>query len=81
MKNIIEGAMVLIATAGVIGGIWNRIKANKGIGMRFIQYLGVTLVLPSIVVLSLEDRISQEMTGAIFVAVVGGLLASVGTDE
>jgi len=81
MKNIVEGTMLIIATAGVIGGIWNRIKLVKGIGVRFIQYLGVTLVLPVIAVLSLEDRISQEMTGAIFIAVVGGLLASVGKDE
>jgi hypothetical protein len=81
MKNIVEGTMLIIAIAGVIGGIWNRIKLVKGIGVRFIQYLGVTLVLPVIAVLSLEDRISQEMTGGIFIAVVGGLLASVGKDE
>ena len=80
-KSVVEYIMIAIALVGTVGGICNRIRTNKGIGMRFIQYLGVTLVLPVIAVLSLEDRISQEMTGAIFIAVVGGLLASVGTDE
>ena len=42
MKNIVEGTMLLLAVAGIIGGIWNRLKVTRGIGARFIQYLGLT---------------------------------------
>jgi hypothetical protein len=81
MKAIVEAAMLVIAIVGTIGGIWNRIKLQKGIGIRFIQYLGLTVLVPTIVVLSIEDRISQEMTGAIAAAAVGGVLAGLGKEE
>lgn len=81
MKAVVEGVMLVIAVAGLGGGIWNRIQLKKGIGVRFIQYLGMTVLLPVIVILSLENRISQEMTGAIAIATVGGVLASIGKDE
>jgi hypothetical protein len=78
MKNVIEGGMLLIAAVGLIAGIWNRIQTKKGIGVRFIQYLGLTVMVPTITILSLQERISQEMTGAIAAAAVGGVLASIG---
>ena len=81
MKNLVEGALLLIVLAGAIGGVWNRIKLGKGIGLRFIQYLGLTVLVPIIVILSLEGRISQEMTGAIAAAAVGAVLVGMGKDE
>jgi len=41
----------------------------------------MTVLVPVIVILSLENRISQEMTGAIAIAVVGGVLGAMGKDE
>ena len=73
--------MLLIAVIGTVGGIWNRLTEHKGIGVRFLQYLGLTVLLPIIAILSLECRISEEMTGAIAAAAVGGALASIGKDE
>ena len=81
VKNVVVLSLVVIAAVGVIGGICNRIKTSKGIGLRFIQYLGLTVLVPIIVLLSLEDRISQEMTGAIFAAAVGGVLAGIGKNN
>jgi hypothetical protein len=81
MKNIIEGTMLVIAAVGAIAGIYNRIKLDKGIGIRFIQYLGLTVLVPIIAILSLEGRISQEMTGAVAATAVGAVLAGIGKDE
>ena len=81
MKNLLEGVLLVIAVAGAIGGVWNRLKIGKGIGLRFIQYLVLTVLVPVIVILSLEGRISQEMTGAIAAAAVGAVLAGIGKDE
>ncbi len=81
MKNIVEGAMLVIAMVGAIAGVINRIKLNRGIGIRFIQYLGLTVLVPTIAILSLEGRISQEMTGAVAATAVGAVLAGVGKDE
>jgi hypothetical protein len=70
-----------IAVVGMVGGIWNRIKTAKGIGVRSLQFLGLTVLVPVVVILSLEDRISQEMTGAVAATAVGGILAGRGKDE
>lgn len=80
-EQIVEYVLLAIAVIGAGGGIWNRIKLNKGIGLRFIQYLGLIVLLPLIGVLSLEGRISQEITGAIAAAAVGAVLAGIGKDE
>src|SRR6266700_3927881 len=69
MKNIVEGVLLVIMLAGAIGGVWNRLKLGNGLGLRFI------------LILSLEGRISQEMTGAIAAAAVGAVLAGSGKDE
>lgn len=73
--------MLLVAVVGIGGGVANRIKLNKGIGIRFIQYLGLTVILPIITILSLEGRISQEMTGAVAATAIGAVLAGIGRDE
>ena len=44
-------------------------------------YLGLTVLVPIIAILSLEARITQEMTGAIAAAAVGGVLSGIGKDE
>ncbi len=80
-KSIVEIAMLVIAVICAIGGVWNRIKVKKGIGVRFIQYLGLTVPVPIISILALEGRISQEMMGAIAAAAVGGILTGLGRDE
>jgi hypothetical protein len=81
MKNAVEVSLIVVAVAGAIGGIWNRIQLNKGIGVRFIQYLGLTVLVPIIAILSLEGRVSQEMTGAVAATAVGAVLAGIGKDE
>jgi phosphate starvation-inducible membrane PsiE len=81
MKNVVEGVLLFVMVVGAIGGIVNRLKLKKGVGLRFIQYLGLVVLVPMVGVLTLENRISQEMTGAIAAAAVGGLLAGIGKDE
>jgi hypothetical protein len=80
-EEVVEYVLLAIALIGASGGILNRIKTQKGIGLRFIQYLGIVVLLPLIGVLSLEGRISQEITGAIAAAAVGAVLAGVGKSE
>ena len=81
MKDAVEITLLAIAVICAVGGVWNRIQLERGIGLRFIQYIGLTVMLPIIAILSLEGRISQEMTGAIAAAAVGGVLAGFGKDE
>jgi hypothetical protein len=59
-KCITEAGLLLIAIVGGVGGVWNRIALKKGIGFRFIQYLGLTVLLPVVALLSLEGRIVKR---------------------
>jgi hypothetical protein len=81
MKNVVEGTLLAIAVAGTVGGVWNRLHLKLGIGIRFLQYIGLTVLVPIISILSLENRISQEMTGAVAATAVGAVLAGIGKDE
>jgi len=68
MRSVVELALLGIAVACAVGRVWNQIKFGKGIGLRFIQYIGLTVLVPFVAILSLEHRISPEMTGAIAAA-------------
>jgi len=45
-KEFVELGMLLVVIVGFVGGIWNRIKLSKGIGLRFIQYFGLVVIIP-----------------------------------
>lgn len=78
MKNVIESVLLAVVVLAIVGGIWNRLKLSKGIGVRFIQYLALTVLVPVIAILSLEGRISIEMTGAVAATAIGAVLAGLG---
>jgi hypothetical protein len=80
-RLVVELMLLATALIGMAGGVWNRLKLGKGIGVRFLQYLGLVVLMPVIAILAIEHRISQEMTGAVAMAAVAGVLASVGRDE
>lgn len=81
MKDWVE--IVLAATmTGTLGGIlYERVKKNKGIGVRVIQFLAVGFLIPAVVILALEARLSTDSTAGILGAIVGYVLSGIGKDE
>lgn len=77
----IEVAMAVIMAGGLIGVFIDRCKQEKGIGLRIIQFLALVLVIPAIVILSLEEKLSNETTGALLGTVLGFVLSGIGKDE
>jgi len=41
----------------LVGGLWNRIKGDKGIGWQFIRFVVLTISLPIIAVTSLNNAL------------------------
>lgn len=74
----VDGGLIVIMAIGVVGLIVTRIKRDSGIGSRAIQFVGVCLVIPSVVILALEDKVSKENVGTILGAVIGYVLAGIG---
>ena len=72
--QIIAAITMLLGVAGVI---LNRQKVKRGLGVRSIQFTAVILVIPTILILSLEEVISGEIVGTLLGALIGYLLSSI----
>jgi hypothetical protein len=56
--SIILASAVPLALAG---GLWQRIKANKGIGWQFIRFIAVATGMPIAGVLALNNLLTSEV--------------------
>ena len=81
IKHVIEAVSLLIMVVGVAGIFIERIWRNRGIGVRVIQFLTVILVVPTILILSLEDVLNTQTTATLLGAVMGYILSGIGKDE
>ncbi len=77
----IEAVACLIMLGGVIGILWERRQTNRGIGVRVIQLATVFLVLPTILILALEQILETQTTAALLGTIVGYVLSGIGKDE
>ena len=68
---VIEVAAAAVMVLGVGGAVYNRIKLNKGIGVRVIQFAGVVILPPLILILALEGILQGSVVGALVGALVG----------
>jgi len=50
---------------GIVGTLYHRVRLEFGIGNRAIQLVGICLVVPTVLILGLEDKISKENMGTI----------------
>ena len=80
IRSIIEIGLAVLMAIGLIGiliRIFYRDKQEKpGITARTIQFLGLTFLIPAILILGLEQILSGETIAALVGAIVGYLLSS-----
>ena len=82
MSNIyLDAAAVIVMAIGIIGIFINRWCLERSIGVRIIQFLSVTLVVPVVFILALEGILASETVGTLLGAVVGYTLSGIGKDE
>jgi hypothetical protein len=77
MKEWIEIILVGIMFLGLIGIFHNRIKLKKGIGVRVIQFTTILLLLPTILILALEELLNLDVVATLLGAIVGYVLAGI----
>lgn len=75
-----EIAMAVIMVGGVVGVFVHMRKHGKGIGPGIIQFLALVLIIPAICILTLEGRLSNATTGALFGTVLGFILGGLVRD-
>jgi hypothetical protein len=59
----LDGFLILVMLVGIVGTLYHRIHGEYGIGDRAIQFVGICLVIPTVLILGLEDKISRENMG------------------
>jgi hypothetical protein len=66
--EVIAAATVPIAFVAVV---WHRTSREMGMGYRSLQFLAIGVVLPVVLILGLEEKLSGEAIAAL----VGGVVA------
>src|SRR5713226_5475696 len=74
----LDAFLILVMLVGIIGTLIHRIKGGYGIGDRAIQFVGICLVIPTVLILGLEDKISKENMGTILGTIIGYVLSGIG---
>ena len=80
-KGIIELLAAGIMVAGLVGIFIERLITKRGIGVRVIQFLAVTLIIPAILILSLEGVLEAQASATLLGTIVGYVLSGIGKDE
>lgn len=81
VRVVVELVVAALMVVGIVGLLLNRVKFNKGIGVRSIQFACVTLIIPAIIILGLENVLRSETIGTLFGAIVGYVLSGIAIDE
>lgn len=81
MEDVIEVLAIIVMLVGLIGIMIDRIFFKKGISVRVIQLIAVIFIIPTILILSIEDFFDSDVVGVLLGAIVGFILSGVGRDE
>jgi hypothetical protein len=77
----LDAALVGLMVIGIVGTLYHRIRMEFGIGDRAIQLVGLCLIIPAVLILSLESKIQGETLGTIFGAIIGYALSGIGNPD
>jgi hypothetical protein len=77
-KDWVELVAATAIPIGIIAVAWNRIATNKGLSVRAIQFLCLSIFVPLILILGLERILDGSAIGALLGALIGYLFANIG---
>ena len=80
MSILISGVLALSVLAVIIGGLWNRIAAQKGIGWQFIRFNVIAISLPICGLLALNNALTGE-AATIIAGAMGYAFGKTGEQE
>ena len=74
-KTVVEVLAILMSALGICGLLYHRLKSQRSIGARAIQFAAVVLLIPAILILSLENKLDPQSLGTLIGAIAGILLS------
>lgn len=60
--------LALVPIVVVVGGLWNRTKLGKGIGWQFIRFTVISVSVPLVAILALNNALTGEASTIIAAA-------------
>lgn len=72
---------LIIIGIAVLGGIINRVVTKKGIGLRFCQFLAISMGIPTIIMLAFADKLEKEVVASLIGTIIGFFVSRTGKDE
>lgn len=72
--EILLGTAIALAPMSIVV---NRVLTKKGLGVRSIQFLAVSTIVPSLILLAMRGLMQGETVAAILSATIGYLLAQI----
>jgi len=76
-RDIVELLVAGTMPIGLAAIMWQRISTKTGIGVRVIQFVGVVLGLPAIILLGFEKVLEGQTVAALIAGVLGYLLSGI----
>ncbi|HEV2738715.1 MAG TPA: hypothetical protein VGU66_09065 [Candidatus Elarobacter sp.] len=76
-RGWVEIILALTIFVTVVLTLVSRIRTGKGLGVRAIQFLAVTIGIPVIVILALEKVVDGAVVGTLLGGVFGYLLSNI----
>ena len=73
--EIIAAAVIPVAVVGVVV---ERIIIKRGPGVRTIQFIGISVISPLVLILALEGLLEKSAIAALLGALVGYLFSNIG---
>ena len=80
-ENLVIIILSVSMALAITGVILERILSKKGIGVRVIQFLAASLLIPGATILGIKKLLSSEAIATLFGAIAGYILASIGKEE
>ncbi len=77
----LNSGCLIIMGIGALGGIVHRIVTKKGIGLRFCQFLAISMGIPAIIMLAFADKLEKQAIASLIGAVIGFFISKTGKDE
>jgi hypothetical protein len=77
----LDGCLVALMAVGLVGTLYHRIRLELGLGDRAIQLVGICLVIPTVLILGLEDKVSRETMGTVLGAIIGYVLSGISSRD
>jgi len=56
----VSGILAISVVVVIVGGLWNRISTNKGIGWQFIRFIVISISIPVVGLLALNNALNGE---------------------